>query len=165
VAQVTEEYDVPLHPIRGYNSATFCWNIARGWDDVTKPITIYYLGDHDPSGRDLERDVRERLTRYARRPFSWRRLGISPDQFDTYGVIRLEPKPKDKRTPTFVERWGRACAEVEAIPATELRRILRGAIEGHIPQGEWQRLQRVEALERQQWEGYMAAMFPQEPPA
>jgi hypothetical protein len=78
---VTREYDVPLHPTRGYNSTTFCWQIARGWDEIVKPITVYYVGDHDPSGRDLERDIQERLKRFSKRPFDWVRLGVNPEHF------------------------------------------------------------------------------------
>jgi hypothetical protein len=151
LAVVTQEYDVPLHPIRGYNSTTFCHNIARGWDEITKPITIYYVGDHDPSGRDLERDVQERLARYGKRPFSWQRLAISPEQFSAYNVRPLVPKKKDARTKKFVERWGKDCAEVEAVPATELRRIVREAVESHIPQSRWAELKEQEKRERELW--------------
>jgi hypothetical protein len=157
LAVVTREYDVPLHPIRGYNSQTFCRRIAAGWDEITKPIFVKYMGDHDPSGRDLERDVRERLERYSKRPFTWERLAISPEQFEEYHVRPLAPKKKDSRYRWFLSQGWRDCAEVEAIPATALRDILRDAIESHIPQGEWERLKDIERREREQWLGVMEA--------
>jgi hypothetical protein len=160
VARVTREYDVPLHPIRGYNSATFAHDIATGWDGVEKPITIYYVGDHDPSGRDLERDIRERLEELSGRQFAWRRLAVNPGDFARYNIAPLAPKTKDARCRKFVERWGERCAEVEAIPAPELRRIVREAIESHIPAGDWARLLEVERIEREQWVAYMSAMLP-----
>jgi putative DNA primase/helicase len=61
-----------------------------------------------------------------------------------------------KRTPKFVERWGARWAEVEAIPATDLRQMVREAIERHIPTGQWERLQYVEQLEREQWQCLMS---------
>jgi hypothetical protein len=158
LAPVTREYDVPLHPIRGYSSTSYAWSIAQGWADITKPITVYYLGDHDPSGRDLERNIREKLARYSKREFTWVRLGVNPEHFGRYDIIPLKPKKDDSRKRRFVAEWGDQCAEVEAIPATELRRMLREAIERHIPAGEWQRLQQVEQLERDQWEAYMARL-------
>jgi hypothetical protein len=157
LAVVTREYDVPLHPIRGYNSTSFAYRIARGWDEIVKPITIYYIGDHDPSGRDLERDLRDRLTRFSKQPFRWVRLAVNPDQFSTYNVRPLAPKKKDTRCRKFVEQWGRDCAEVEAIPATDLRAILRNAIESHIPAGAWGRLQEIEQIQKEQWESVMAS--------
>ncbi len=157
VSSVTKEYDVPLHPIRGYSSTSYAWSIAQGWNEIQKPISIYYLGDHDPSGRDLERNIRDKLTRYSKREFSWKRLGVNPEHFDEFHIIPLEPKKKDKRYKSFAATWGDKCAEVEAIPATALRDMIRTAIESHIPSGSWKRLQRVEKLERDQWDNLMAS--------
>jgi hypothetical protein len=152
LSTITEEYDVPLHPIRGYNSESFTWRIARRWDKIEKPITIYYMGDHDPSGRDLERDVRDRLTSQSKRPFQWVRLAVNPEHFEEFNIIPLAPKKRDTRYRKFVDRYGEDCAEVEAIPATDLRSILETAIRSHIPWDEWERLQEVERIEREQWE-------------
>jgi hypothetical protein len=156
VSPVTREYDVPLHPIRGYSSTSYAWSIAQGWCDIKKPITIYYLGDHDPSGRDLERNIREKLERYSKCEFNWVRLGLNLEHFIEYDIIPLEPKKNDKRYGGFVSRWGRRCAELEAIPATALRDMVREAIESHIPRGSWEQLRRVEELERKQWTDLMA---------
>jgi hypothetical protein len=158
VASVTREYDVPLHPIRGYSSQSFARQIADGWREIEKPITIYYVGDHDPSGRDLERDIRERVERYSKRQFNWHRLGVNPEHFERHDIIPLAPKKGDSRYRRFVADWGTECAEVEAIPATDLRQMIRDAIESHIPAGEWESLQRVESIEKEQWAAFMANM-------
>jgi hypothetical protein len=155
LAVVTREFDVRLQPLRGYSSTSFAWTIARGWDQITKPITVYYIGDHDPSGRDLEREVKEKITKLAKKKFTWKRLGVNPEHFDEFDIIPLKPKREDKRHRKFVEQFGERCAEAEAIPATDLRRILREAIESHIPAGEWQRLQDIEDMEKEKWEEFM----------
>jgi hypothetical protein len=87
------------------------------------------------------------------------RLGISPDQFEQDSARPLTAKKSDKRYSKFVEQWGTQCAEVEAIPATELRRILRAAIESHILQGEWARLKEIERLERETWVAVMGSLL------
>lgn len=155
LSSVTQEYDVPLHPIRGYSSTSYAWRIAQGWAEINKPIIIYYLGDHDPSGRDLERNIKDKLYRYSKRPFSWKRLGLNPEHFAEHNIIPLEPKKWDSRYKRFAQEWGDLCAEVEAIPATALREMVRDAIESHIPSGSWERLKEVEDLERQQWAAFM----------
>jgi hypothetical protein len=76
LAPSTREYDVALSPIRGYVSLSFAHQIAETWNKITKPIFAYYLGDYDPSGFDLERDVHAKLTRYCKRSFEWIRLGV-----------------------------------------------------------------------------------------
>lgn len=153
---VTRAYDVPMHPIRGYSSTSYAWSIAQGWQDITKPIHVYYIGDHDPSGRDLERNIREKLTCYSKKQFRWVRLGVNPEHFDKYDILPLAPKKRDSRYRKFAEQWGERCAEVEAIPATELRAMLTEAIESHIPAGEWERLQEIEQLERESWQAAVA---------
>jgi hypothetical protein len=152
---VTREYDVPLHPIRGYNSTTFCHEIAKHWKDTDKPVFIYFIGDHDPSGRDLERDIRQKTAAFSRQQVTWKRLAVEPEDFEQFHIRPLAPKRKDARTKKFVERYGNDCAEVEAIPATDLRAILRRAIESHIPEGAWEHLRQVERLEKEAWERAM----------
>ena len=50
------------------------------------------------------------------------------------------------------------CAELDAIPASELRDRVETAIVQHIPADEWARLQRTEALERAQWQDMLAKL-------
>src|SRR5260370_24445600 len=65
IQPVTEEYDIRLHVCRGYASVSFAGEIAGLWKRVQKPIHAYYVGDFDPSGFDIERDLREKLARYS----------------------------------------------------------------------------------------------------
>jgi hypothetical protein len=155
---LTLSYRVPMHPIRGYNSTSYCWQIARGWDGINKPIIVYYIGDHDPSGRDLERDVKPRLRKYSKHDFRWKRLAVNPLHFRQFNISPLAPKKKDRRTKKFVAEWGRDCAEVEAIPATDLRAMVRTAIVRHIPEGAWERLQRLESQQQDRLEQAIDAM-------
>jgi hypothetical protein len=148
---------VALSPIRGYVSLSFAHEIAETWNRITKPIFAYYLGDFDPSGFDLERDVREKLTRYCNWPFNWVRLGVNAEDLDAFNLIPLEPKVKDRRYRAFVGRHGHQCAELDALPATELRRRVRDAIESHIPQGAWERLRETEQLEKETWQTMLDA--------
>jgi hypothetical protein len=158
VAPVTREYDVALSPIRGYVSLSFAYQIAQTWNRIIKPIFAYYLGDFDPSGFDLERDIRAKLARYCSQSFEWRRLALNVADFRDFNLIPLSPKAKDRRYHSFIERHGEQCAELDALPATELRKRVRHAIEEHIPAGEWQRLQEVERLEQQTWLQTMQAL-------
>jgi hypothetical protein len=153
---VTREFDVALSPIRGYVSLSYANEIASTWSRIEKPITAYYAGDFDPSGFDLERDVRTKLSQLCRRPFRWVRLAVKAEDFDIHNLLPLEPKKKDTRYRRFVEVHGERCAELDAIPATELRRRLRAAIESHVPDGEWERLKELETLQRDQFNAVMA---------
>ena len=158
VEPVTREYDVSLHPLRGYSSVSFAWSIAQRWAEIEKPIFIYYIGDHDPSGRDIERSIQAELKQYSGREFTWERIAVNPADFQTFNIIPLAPKKKDRRYAAFHDEFGDDCAEVEAIPASALRDRLRACIKGHIPADRWARLQEIEAQEKQTWHNMLASM-------
>jgi len=160
IAPATREFDVPLSPIRGYCSLSFAHEIASLWNRIAKPIHAYYLGDFDPSGFDLERDLKEKLTRYCQRPFAWKRLGVLTADFSVYDLIPLPPKKSDCRYRAFVREHGSRCAELDALPATELRRRVRAAIQAHIPAKQWKRLQRIEKQERKSFQNLLEALRP-----
>jgi hypothetical protein len=134
LSPVTSEYDVALSPIRGYSSLSFAHEIACTWNHTDKPVFCYYLGDFDPSGFDLERDIREKLERQVDEEFFWHRLGVHIADFVDFDLLPLPVKQKDKRASRFTEEHGHQCAELDALPSTELRRRVREAIEEHIPQ-------------------------------
>lgn len=169
IQPVTKEYDIALHVCRGYASLSFVGEIAELWKESPKPVFAYYVGDFDPSGFDIERDLREKLARYSGLTVHRRarvsaadlrlaertrcafmvRLAVLHSDFHTHNLISLPAKQSDNRMKGFVEEHGDSCAEVDALPPTELRRRVRQAIERHIDQERWERLKQVEGLEQQ----------------
>ena len=158
LAPVTQEFDVPLSPLRGYASLTYAHEIAELWDKIDKPIFAYYLGDFDPSGFDLERDLKEKLRAYGDSSFQWERLAVRAEDFNDFDLYALAPKTSDRRYQEFVKQHGNKCAELDALPATELRQRVRDAISRHVPQDEWCRLQEVERIEKESFENALGKM-------
>jgi hypothetical protein len=161
IQPVTEANDIRLRVCRGYSSVSFAGEIADLWAKVEKPIFAYYLGDFDPSGFDLERDLREKLERYSGRvrvfdpeqndydSFCWQRLAVRQEDFELHNLVCLPVKEKDRRASAFMVQHGSDCAEVDALPPTELRRRVEEAIDSHIDADRWNRLLEVEKLEQQ----------------
>jgi hypothetical protein len=161
LAQVTQAYDVPLSIIRGGVSLSFAHEIAELWDQIEKPIFAYYLGDHDPSGLRIEIDLRDKLQRYCERPnFAWQRIAVTPEDFGKFNLFPLKPKETDPCTRWFREQGFEDCAELDAIPAPELRNRVETAILEHVPADEWERLQHIERLEQEQWRGVLKKLNP-----
>jgi hypothetical protein len=160
IRPVTREYDVRLNIIRGQCSETFVWNVVEDWKKISKPIHIYYLGDHDPDGLSIETSLRQRLEKFLGRPVSWIRLSINNNDFQNNNVRGFKikrPKPNastktirhwESKNSPYLERFGERCIEVDAIPAPEIRDRVRSVIESHIDQREWKFLQRQEAREK-----------------
>ena len=87
---VCTQYDVPYFSCRGYTSASEMWLAAqrlrvKGWDG--KGTTILHLGDHDPSGIDMTRDIAERLALFGA-PVDVVRIALTMDQ-----VAQYDPPP------------------------------------------------------------------------
>jgi hypothetical protein len=151
IRPATREYDIRLNTIRGYASETFLWNIAEEWKQIDKPITVYYLGDHDPAGLDIEQDLRNRLREFCELPAHWKRLAITEDDFFDPAWPCFEPSKKGyakKKLSEYLQRFGDRGVEVDALPATEIRRRVKDAIESHIDQYEWQFLREQEEREK-----------------
>src|SRR5262249_50970971 len=81
IQRVTHKYDIALRVCRGYASVSFAGEIADEWQRIEKPIFAYYLGDFDPSGFDLERDLRAKLERYSGRPCVMHSDGVDDQSF------------------------------------------------------------------------------------
>ena len=185
LAPVTREYDVSLSPIRGYSSLSFAHEIASTWSSIEKPIFCYFLGDFDASGFDLERDLREKLKQYCdkelfvsqsygdpcNRQWWWEgagklqcvqfeRVGVVESDFNEFDLLPLAVKDSDKRAKKFRDKYGDRCAELDAIPSTALRERVRSIIESHIDihRDEWDRLQAVEASERETLDKFICGM-------
>jgi len=64
VQRVAAEHDVNWFSCRGYVSQSEQWAAARrmlGYLRGGQAVTVLHLGDHDPSGIDMTRDIRDRL--------------------------------------------------------------------------------------------------------
>lgn len=159
IQPVTDRYDVTLSPIRGYASLSFAHAIASEWRRIDKPIYVYYAGDLDPSGIDIEREIQSKLLRYSGKTCHWERIGINDEDFEPFNVIELDlsKKEKDRRYATFMKTYHRS-AELDALPSDELRRRVEERIRRHIPEDRWNRLSEVEEIEKRQFTAFLKQM-------
>lgn len=154
LANLCYEYDVPLLACKGYPSATVLRDFAIGdirnaIADGQRPI-ILHLGDHDPSGIDMTRDMVERLTLFLEiEDADVNRLALNMPQ-----VERLRPPPNpakqtDARFARYVAKFGRKCWELDALPPEELQSIVRRSIVQRIDWDKWNRRKReIEAMKK-----------------
>ena len=68
IAQTADRYTIPTFIGRGYSARGYLWAAARdavAAHQAGKKVVILHVGDHDPSGEDIFRDVEETLRLYA----------------------------------------------------------------------------------------------------
>jgi hypothetical protein len=132
--EVTQDMGVSLWVARGYSSISYLHlaaghlNRALGAD---KTAYIYNLGDHDPSGCDAWESACTDLRGFADDPsrVHFERIAVTPEQIREMDLPSRPTKKTDSRSDGFEGE----SVELDAIPPDGLRRIIRGAIEAHIP--------------------------------
>jgi len=146
---ITQELGVMLRTCRGYGSTGMEGQIGSLFESIEKPITVFYIGDHDPSGHDIPRDIYRRAQEAAGKEFQMVRLAIHPADIQAFHLPPQRIKTTDSRTAGFQQRFGTTASTVEldALPVEELRRRVRNAIEGLIDFDRWNRQVHVQEVE------------------
>jgi hypothetical protein len=98
--------------------------------------------DLDKVGEDIARSAWERLEKRSGYALDWRRLALTEQQVDEYGITMV---PRVDRRET-VNPQTRLVAETEALGAETIREIVRDALDALLPEP----LVRVQGRERRQ---------------
>ncbi len=97
VERVADRYDVDWFSCRGYVSQSEVWGAGRRigrYLGAGQGVTILHLGDHDPSGIDMTRDIRDRLEQFISRDWLDDNGHLFPDD-DTVEVDELFRSMRD----------------------------------------------------------------------
>jgi hypothetical protein len=159
VQPITDELGITMRVSRGFVSTTRVHEIAAEFARISKPVHIYYLGDHDPSGRAIELDLYERISK-CMVSFRMERLAIFAEDIRAFKLPPLRVKPSDSRTAGFRQKFGSRCVELDALPPDELRRRVREAVESHIEWEAWGRALMIEQAEQRSIESFVRQWKP-----
>jgi hypothetical protein len=130
LVQETDPWDAPLMVTRGYASLSFLHSAAETISAVGKPAYLYYFGDYDPSGLDIDRNVERRLREFApSADITFERVAVTPEQIEEWRLPTRPTKQTDSRSGAF---HGTRSVEVDAIPAHLLRALVCQRIEQHV---------------------------------
>lgn len=128
IDSVTREWDVPLGILRGFVSESFAWEVAESLNRHKRTV-MYQLGDHDPSGVAAWTDFEKKVRGF--RPDAevvFERIAVTPEQITSMSLPTRPTKKSDSRAARFKGE----SVEVDAIPPSTLRGIVRAAIEQHV---------------------------------
>jgi hypothetical protein len=131
LADVTDQWDVPLMVFRGYSGEDYVYTISEEVKRYGRPTHIYYFGDYDPSGLDIQRDALARVqTMTPEIALRFQRMAVTPEQITRQQLPTRPPKPTDPRTAKFQG----GTVEIEALPAPQLRQLVADCILPHVDQ-------------------------------
>ena len=142
---VTYRLAVGLFPCRGFASLSFLYEAAKEIEECGKPTTIYYFGDHDPSGQNIFQTIQRDLQKLApTTDIYFEKLAVTYEQIERWDLPTRPTKRTDSRSKNFKGE----SVEVEAIAPDMLRRLCEDAIKSHIPEGHLKQVEMIEASER-----------------
>lgn len=121
---------------RGYTSSSEVWAAAQRLEGhLSEPeveqVTILHLGDHDPSGLDMTRDIESRLREFISgdgfddRQLTIKRIALNMDQIEQYDPPPNPAKETDSRFAEYMMRYGEESWELDALEPNVLVDLIR----------------------------------------
>jgi hypothetical protein len=155
--RVTEKYHVPILVNRGYSSASAMfdsYNRFKNAIENKQRVKILYLGDYDPSGIDMIRDIRDRIIEfmagsseiedlwnenddysldtiesYIDEFFEIKPIALTIKQIQEYNPPPNPAKRSDPRAAQFIKELGNTSWEVDALKPEVLHALLEDNIQ------------------------------------
>jgi hypothetical protein len=140
LGRTCKEFDVPLLPARGYPSATMLREFARTRImRACQRIVILHLGDHDPSGMDMTRDLKERLSLFSRHQVNidFRRIALNMGQIEEQSLPPNPAKVTDSRYTEYQRQYGGESWELDALSPPYLHDLVSSHVNKYIDHTVW----------------------------
>lgn len=131
VGQACEPLDCAYFACKGYTSQSEMWRAAmrlERYADAGQQPVIIHLGDHDPSGIDMTRDIIERLNELFGIHVEVERIALNMDQVEEYDPPPNPAKLTDSRAEGYVAEYGSSSWELDALEPAVLRDLIRDSI-------------------------------------
>ena len=116
VGQACRPLDTPYFSCRGYTSQSEMWSAAQRFirQSEREQRIIIHLGDHDPSGIDMTRDIQERLKLFEADVIV-KRVALTMNQIQTYNPPPNPAKLSDSRCGKYIDQYGDESRELDAL--------------------------------------------------
>ena len=126
---ICDKHDVPLFICRGYSSITAKYDAAKRFSRYEdRNPTVIYLGDHDPSGLDMPRELRRSFDMYECFFVEIRRIALSMTQIEEYSLPPNPAKSTDSRAAKYFAEHGYQSWELDALSPDVLSKLVDDTI-------------------------------------
>lgn len=129
--------EVAYFACKGYVSQSAMYRAAKRLEraqNAGKDVHLIYLGDHDPSGLDMAKDIPNRLARFMLTdgfdPITFRRIALTAEQIQDLNPPSDPAKQTDSRFQAYVDETGLEDAwELDALDPRFLSDLIRDEVE------------------------------------
>lgn len=130
---VCRALDIRFTANKGYSSSSALYETGKRLKesaDAGKCVWLLYLGDHDPSGMDMTRDIDDRTRLFSGVSVEVKRLALNMDQIRELAPPENPAKTTDSRSEAYIRRFGSSSWELDAIEPRMLASLVTDAVEG-----------------------------------
>lgn len=140
LARACRPLDVRFFACKGYTSQSAMWEasqrLVRKIEDG-KQVHIVHLGDHDPSGIDMTRDIFERLSMFTYSRVDIQRIALNISQVQEYNPPPNPAKTTDSRYKAYQEEFGEESWELDALEPSALVRLINDKVLSYRDESLW----------------------------
>lgn len=127
-----EPLDVPYFSCKGYVSQSAMWRAGRRILSELKTThhkqaLILHLGDHDPSGIDMTRDIQERLILFGA-DVEVKRIALNMNQIEQFSPPANPAKVTDSRCNGYIAEYGEESWELDALDPRTINKLVTDEI-------------------------------------
>jgi hypothetical protein len=142
---------VPYFACRGYASQSEVWEAAQRmirYRRAGRDPVIFHLGDHDPSGIDMTRDITDRLALFCEshgvEAPQIKRLALNMPQVEEWNPPPNPAKMSDSRFEGYEREFGDESWELDALDPATLRDLISTNVEALIDRERWDAMEAAE---------------------
>lgn len=139
IEPICETRRLPFFACRGYASQSELYDAGQRLARKVpqQNVVILHLGDHDPSGLDMTRDVSDRLNKFAQGPVEIRRLALNMAQVEQYDPPPNPAKDTDARFEGYRDLYGDESWELDALDPDVISDLIDDEVEQLVDQDLW----------------------------
>jgi len=108
-----------------------------------KNVIVLHMGDHDPSGIDMTRDIEERLSLFGSEA-EVRRIALNMNQINQFNPPPNPAKMTDSRASDYIHEFGSSSWELDALTPDQLNSLIDDQIDTIYDHEVWQESKRNE---------------------
>ncbi|TET43044.1 MAG: hypothetical protein E3J60_01240 [Dehalococcoidia bacterium] len=142
IEPICKELHVPFFSCRGYVSDSEMWSAGirvQGHNRAGQNVIILHLGDHDPSGIDMTRDIRTRIELFSELgDFELKRIALTMEQIEEQSPPPNPAKVTDSRYESYASEYGDESWELDALEPRFISDLIQNAVFEERDIGLWQ---------------------------
>lgn len=136
IERTARRLDVSYFSCRGYVSQSEMHAAAKRLESYGQPVIIH-LGDHDPSGIDMTRDIEDRMSLFGAGHVEVKRIALNMNQIEQYNPPPNPAKLTDTRATDYIRRYGNESWELDALDPATLDGLITDAVLSYRDEDLW----------------------------